>query len=41
MHYDTATFGEKEKPEIVHFYDKKSDIDVMNKLLGQYTTYRK
>ena len=34
--------GEKEKPEIVHFYNKtKSGVDVMDHLLGQYTTHRK
>lgn len=42
MHHDTAVSGEKNKPEIVHFYNKtKSGVDIMDKLLGQYTTHRK
>jgi len=42
MHHTIATSGEKEKPEIVHFYNKtKSGVDVMDHLLGQYSTQRK
>lgn len=42
MHHDIAASGEKEKLEIVHFYNKtKSGVDIMDKLLGQYTTHRK
>ena len=41
MHHDKAIEGPKQKPEILHFYNKtKSGIDVMNKMLGTYTTYK-
>ncbi|CAL1687546.1 unnamed protein product [Lasius platythorax] len=41
MHHDKAIVGPKQKPEILHFYNKtKSDVDVMDKMLGTYTTRR-
>lgn len=42
MHHDIVTSGIKNKPEMILFYNKtKSGVDVMDKLLGQYTTHRK
>lgn len=42
MHHDKTTFGEKQKTDIIQFYNKtKYGVDIMDKMLGQYSTHRK
>jgi len=42
MHHDKSITDPKQKPEIVDFYNKiKFGVDVMDKLLVQYTTHRR
>lgn len=40
-HHDKIIEGSKQKPEILHFYNKTmSRVDVMKKMLGTYTTHK-
>lgn len=42
MYPDKIFTGTKEKTEIIQIYnEKKYEVDILNTLLGQYTTYRR
>lgn len=42
MHASNAVSGPKKKPDIIHYYNKtKSSVDVMDQMLGRYTTKRR
>lgn len=41
IHLDTTIKGPKEKPGMIHFYNKtKFGVDIMDKLLRRYTKHR-
>lgn len=42
VHYDTSVAGIKKKPEAIMHYNKtKTGVDVMDQMLGKYTTKRR
>lgn len=41
-HRSNAVIGEQQKPEVIHFYNQtKAGVDMMDKMLGSYTTKRR